>query len=72
MDKIEVLQKSPLFENLLPRHMQIIYEINYRFLKEAAARYPGDNDRLRRMSIIEEGDVKNSVSSSKETRNEER
>jgi len=48
----------PLFETLLPRHMQIIYEINYRFLKEVAVRYPGDNDRLRRMSIIEEGDVK--------------
>lgn len=48
----------PLFEQLLPRHMQIIYEINYRFLKEVAARYPGDNDRLRRMSVIEEGDVK--------------
>ena len=47
-----------LFEHLLPRHLQIIYEINLRFLKEAATRFPGDNDRLRRMSIIEEGDVK--------------
>ena len=48
----------PLFEKLLPRHLQIIYEINLRFLQEVASRFPGDNDRLRRMSIIEEGDVK--------------
>ncbi|MDD5422458.1 MAG: glycogen/starch/alpha-glucan phosphorylase [Candidatus Omnitrophica bacterium] len=48
----------PLFEKLLPRHMQIIYEINFRFLQEVAAEFPGDNDRLRRMSIIEEADTK--------------
>ncbi|MBN1522476.1 MAG: glycogen/starch/alpha-glucan phosphorylase [Candidatus Aureabacteria bacterium] len=48
----------PLFESLLPRHLQIIYEINLRFLREVANRFPGDNDRLRRMSIIEEGDPK--------------
>ncbi len=47
-----------LFEKLLPRHLQIIYEINLRFLEEAAKEFPGDNDRLRRMSIVEEGDVK--------------
>lgn len=47
-----------LFEKLLPRHLQIIYEINRRFLQDVASRFPGDNDRLRRMSIIEEGDVK--------------
>ncbi|MBF0503582.1 MAG: glycogen/starch/alpha-glucan phosphorylase [Candidatus Omnitrophica bacterium] len=47
-----------MFENLLPRHMQIIYEINARFLKEVAQRYPGDNDRLGRMSLIEEGSPK--------------
>ena len=47
-----------LFEKLLPRHLQIIYEINLRFLKEAANAFPGDNDRLRNMSIVEEGDVK--------------
>ena len=35
-----------MFENLLPRHMQIIYEINAQFLKSVAERYPGDNDRL--------------------------
>jgi len=45
-------------EKVLPRHLQIIYEINYRFLKDVAISFPGDNDRLRRMSIIEESDVK--------------
>ena len=47
-----------LFEKLLPRHLQIIYEINLRFLKDVAAEFPGDNDRLRRMSLVEEGDLK--------------
>jgi starch phosphorylase len=47
----------PLFERLLPRHVEIIYEINRRFLDEVRARFPGDEDRVRRMSIIdEEGD----------------
>ena len=45
----------PSFERLLPRHMQLIYEINMRFLKDVAKKYPEDVDRLRRMSIIEEG-----------------
>jgi starch phosphorylase len=48
----------PVMENLLPRHMQIIFEINMRFLKSVAIRFPGDNDRLRRMSIIDEGNPK--------------
>ncbi len=43
-----------LFEQLLPRLLDIIYEINARFLAEVATRWPGDSDRLRRMSIIEE------------------
>ncbi|MDH4284200.1 MAG: glycogen/starch/alpha-glucan phosphorylase [Gallionellaceae bacterium] len=43
-----------LLENVLPRHMQIIYEINHRFLKDVMHRYPGDNDILRRMSLIDE------------------
>lgn len=47
-----------IIESLLPRHLQIIYEINSRFLEEVAIRFPGDNDRLRRMSLIEEGEVK--------------
>ncbi len=44
-----------LFRQLLPRLLEIIFEINSRFLSEVAARWPGDMDRLRRMSIIEEG-----------------
>ncbi|MBU3760062.1 MAG: glycogen/starch/alpha-glucan phosphorylase [Candidatus Omnitrophica bacterium] len=48
----------PLFEKLLPRHMQLIYEINARFLREVANRYPGDTARLKRMSIIEEASPK--------------
>jgi len=44
-----------LFESLLPRLLEIIYEINARFLGSVACRWPGDTDRLRRMSIIEEG-----------------
>lgn len=43
-----------LVERLLPRHMQIIYEINGRFLKQVALQYPGDIERLARMSIINE------------------
>ena len=50
--------KVPVFENLLPRHLQIIYEINMRFLSDVARKFPGDVDRLSRMSIIEEGDPK--------------
>lgn len=50
--------KVSLLELVLPRHLMIIYEINMRFLKEVAIRFPGDNERLRRMSIIEEGENK--------------
>ncbi|MCP4594750.1 MAG: glycogen/starch/alpha-glucan phosphorylase [bacterium] len=45
-----------LLGNLLPRHMEIIYAINWRFLEEVARHYPGDNARMERMSVIEEGD----------------
>ncbi|MCL2845428.1 MAG: glycogen/starch/alpha-glucan phosphorylase [Chitinivibrionia bacterium] len=45
-----------LIAHLLPRHIEIVYEINARFLREVSFKFPGDNDRLRRMSIIEEGD----------------
>jgi starch phosphorylase len=48
----------PLFEKVLPRHLQIIYEINKRFMDKVSATFPGDGDRLRRMSIIEEGDTR--------------
>ena len=56
----EALEKWPIsmLERLLPRHLQIIYEINSRFLREVAVHYPYDADRLRRMSIIEEGEPK--------------
>ncbi|MDR2849414.1 MAG: glycogen/starch/alpha-glucan family phosphorylase, partial [Verrucomicrobiota bacterium] len=43
-----------MMERLLPRHMQIIYEINGRFLRQVAAMWPGDMARLARMSIIDE------------------
>lgn len=45
----------PMFGRLLPRVLEIIYEINARFLTEVARRWPGDKARLSRMSIIEEG-----------------
>ncbi|XP_030638309.1 glycogen phosphorylase, muscle form isoform X3 [Chanos chanos] len=48
----------PLFQTLLPRHLEIIFEINRRHLERVASLYPGDNDRLRRMSLIEEGGQK--------------
>ena len=52
----EALEKWPvsMFERLLPRHLQIIYEINSQFLRKVATRYPGDSGRLQRMSLIEE------------------
>jgi starch phosphorylase len=56
----EALEKwpAPLLEKLLPRHLQIIYEINRRFLDQVAAAYPGDVERQRRMSLIEESTPK--------------
>ena len=45
-----------LMQRLLPRLMEIIFEINAHFMAEVSMHWPGDNDRLRRMSIIEEGD----------------
>jgi starch phosphorylase len=52
----EALEKWPvsLFESVLPRHLEIVYEINARFLKQVRSRYPGDDDLVRRVSIIEE------------------
>ena len=44
----------PLFGESLPRHLEIIYEINRRFLDEVRAKFPGDEARLRRMSLIGE------------------
>ena len=56
----EALERWPvrMFEENLPRHIVIIYEINRRFLRQVMNRFPNDHDRLRRMSIIEEGPEK--------------
>ena len=55
----EALEKWPvhMFRSLLPRLLEIIHEINARFLAEVSLRWPGDLDRQRRMSLIEEGDT---------------
>lgn len=55
----EALEKWPLemMRKVLPRHISIIFEINRRFIEEVKDRFPGDEDRLKRMSIIEDCDV---------------
>jgi starch phosphorylase len=52
----EALEKWPvaLLKRVLPRHLEITYEINRHFLREVRARFPGDEARVRRMSIVEE------------------
>src|SRR5262249_36097620 len=56
----EALEKWPVawFEMMLPRHLEIIYEINRRFLGTVRARFPGDEGRVARTSLIEEGPVR--------------
>jgi len=56
----EALEKWPatMIARVLPRHLQIIHEINRRFLRVVSAHYPNDPDRLRRMSLVEEGPEK--------------
>ncbi|MGA1410246.1 MAG: glycogen/starch/alpha-glucan phosphorylase [Prochlorotrichaceae cyanobacterium] len=56
----EALERWPvsLFGHALPRLLEIIYEINHRFLESVHSWYPGDSDRLRRLSIIEESPEK--------------
>src|SRR5579872_1271342 len=56
----EALEKWPVswFEEMLPRHLEIIYEINRRFLSDVGRRFPGEQGRLERVSLIEEGTVK--------------
>ncbi len=56
----EALERWPvhLFEQLLPRLLEIIYEINARFMAEVSARWPMDSERMNRLSIIEEGGEK--------------
>ncbi len=56
----EALERWPvdLMARVLPRHLEIIYEINRRFLEELALLHPGNTDMMRELSIIEEGPVK--------------
>ena len=56
----EALEKWPLewFEVLLPRHLEIVYEINRRLLDAVQRRFPGDGGRVARTSLIEEGPTK--------------
>ena len=56
----EALEKWPLpwFEMMLPRQLEIIYEINRRFLDDVRTRFPGDDGRVARVSLIEEGQPK--------------
>lgn len=56
----EALEKwpVPIMEKVLPRHLNIIYQINEKFLKKVAKKWPGDDEKLRRMSIIEENHTK--------------
>src|SRR6266404_8787374 len=53
----EALEKWPLryFQQMLPRHLEIIFEINRRFLEDVRRRYPGDEARVGRVSLIEGG-----------------
>jgi starch phosphorylase len=52
----EALERWPvsLFGSVLPRHLEIVYEINRRFLDEVRTRFPGDEERVRRVSLIDE------------------
>ncbi len=54
----EALEKWPVawFEDMLPRQLEIIYEINRRFLGDVRGRFPGDKDRTQRVSLIEDGE----------------
>jgi len=56
----EALEKWPLqwFANLIPRNLEIIYEINRRLMDTVHSRYPGDDQRAQRISLIEEGPEK--------------
>jgi starch phosphorylase len=56
----EALEKWPLawFELMLPRHLEIVFEINRRLLGDVRARFPGDEERVARVSLVEEGETK--------------
>ena len=53
----EALEKWPVawLQDMLPRQLEIIYEINRRFLCDVRSRFPGDEDRIRRVSLVEDG-----------------
>ncbi|MEO8597496.1 MAG: glycogen/starch/alpha-glucan phosphorylase [Candidatus Solibacter sp.] len=53
----EALERWPLewFQIMIPRHLEIIYEINRRLLQDVQARFPGDLERVRKVSVVEEG-----------------
>jgi starch phosphorylase len=59
----EALEKWPLawFEIMLPRHLEIIYEINRRLLDEIRSRFPGDEQRVERVSLVEEGGARQKI-----------
>src|SRR3974390_50006 len=56
----EALEKWPVefFEMFIPRHLEIVYEINRRLLDEVQRRFPGDGGRATRVSLVEEGTVR--------------
>jgi glycogen phosphorylase len=56
----EALEKWPVkwFEEILPRQLEIIYEINRRFLGDVRGRFPGDDERIQRVSLVEDGPEK--------------
>ena len=56
----EALERWPveLFEVFIPRHLEIVYEINRRFLDDVRRRYPGDEARVQRVSLVEDGPVR--------------
>jgi starch phosphorylase len=56
----EALEKWPVawFETLLPRHLELIYEINRRLLDEVRVRFPGDEGRVQRISLVEESSAR--------------
>ncbi len=56
----EALERWPVswFEDILPRHLEIIHEVNRRFLDQVRGRHPGDEGRVARMSLVEEGSTK--------------
>src|SRR4030095_16042034 len=57
----EALEKWPhlWFERILPRHLEIVVEINRRLLDDVRARFPGDEERVRHVSLVEEGEARN-------------